>query len=91
MKHLSTSPLSSTNSKQNKHLEIHTQIHHSQAVEIKTEERERKKIIFRLAITSLRLASYLDEINSEHIAKYSKFSNIYPKHYILSSSVMSLY
>lgn len=45
MKHLSTSPLSSTNSKQNKHLEIHTQIHHSQAVEIKTEERERKKIL----------------------------------------------
>lgn len=44
----------------------------------------KKTIIFGLAIASLRLAFYLDEINSEHIAKYSTFSNIYPKHCILS-------
>lgn len=43
-----------------------------------------KKKNFGLAITSLRFASFLGEIDCEHIAKYSTFSHIYPKHCILS-------
>lgn len=40
IKYLSTRPISSTNSKQNKHLEIHTQTHYSQTVEMKEKERK---------------------------------------------------
>lgn len=49
----------------------------------------KKWIIFGLAITAVKFASYLDETDSKHIAKYAIFGEIYPKLFLSKYSNIS--